>query len=56
MFKKCAVMRSYLDLANDAYIADAISTIQNLVWPNYYRNIVNGILDNKALYEYKALE
>ena len=23
MFKKCAVMGSYLDLANNAYIADA---------------------------------
>ena len=33
-----------------------ISTIQNVVWPNYYRNLVNGILDNKALYAYKTLK
>ena len=33
-----------------------ISTIQNVVWPNYYRNIVNEILDNKVLYAYKMLE
>ena len=49
-------MTSYLDLANDAYIADANFHYQNVVWPKYYRNLVNGILDNKALYVYKTLE
>ena len=28
-------------------------TIQNVAWPNYYRSLVNIILDNKALYVYK---
>ena len=53
---KRAVMTSYLDLANDAYIANANFHYQNVVWLNYYRNLVNGILDNKALYAYKTLE
>ena len=30
-----------------------IFTIQNVAWPNYYRSLVNIILDNKALYVYK---
>ena len=28
------------------------STKQNVVWPNYYKNLVNEILNNKALYVY----
>ena len=49
-------MRPYLDLANKAYIANANFHYTECGMPNYYRNIVNGILDNIALYEYKALE
>ena len=52
MLKKRAVMRSYLDLTINAYKADAnFHRMRYGQWPNYYRNIVNGILDNKALYE-----
>ena len=58
MFKKHAVMRSYSDLANNAYIADANFHYTECgmakLLHEYY--IVNGILDNKALYEYKTLE
>ena len=49
-------MGSYLDLANNAYVADANFYYTECGMANHYRNIVNGILDNKALYEYKALE
>ena len=38
---------------NDAYKLRIIFTIQNVAWPNYYRSLVNIILDNKALYVYK---
>ena len=48
MFKKHAVMRSYLDKQTMLIKLMLISTIQNVVWPNYYKNIVNGILDNKG--------
>ena len=27
-----------------------IFTIQNVVWPNYYRSLVNRIIDSNALY------
>ena len=30
-----------------------IFIIQNVAWSNYYMSLVNIILDNKALYEYK---
>ena len=30
-----------------------IFTMQNVAWPNYYRSLVNIILDNKAPYVYK---
>ena len=56
MFKKHEVMRSYLDKQTMLIYLMIISTIQNVVWPNYYRNIVNGIPDNKALYANKTLE
>ena len=56
MFKKRAVIRSYLDLANNAFIADANFHYTECGIPNYYRNRVNGILDNKVLYAYKTLE
>ena len=51
MFKKRAVMRSYLDLANNAYIADA----------NFHytecgmAKLLQEYCHNKALYEYKTL-
>ena len=38
MFKKGAVMRSYLDLANNAYIADA--NFERM----WYGQIITGIL------------
>ena len=57
MFKKRAVMGSYLDLADKAYIADANFHYTECGMAKYfYRNIVNGILDNKVLYAYKTLE
>ena len=54
--KKRAVI-SYSVLTINAYITDMlISNIPNLAWPNYYRSLVNRILDNKALYVYKTWE
>ena len=41
MFKKRAVMRSYSDLANDAYIADANFHYTECTW---YGQIITGIL------------
>ena len=32
-----------------------IFNIQNVAWPNYYRSLVNIILDNKALYVYNII-
>ena len=46
-------MRSFSPLAINAKISDDNFTIQNVAWPNYYRSLVNIILDNKALYVYK---
>ena len=54
MLKKRAVMRFYLDLANNAYIADANFHYTECGMAKLFRNIVSGILDNKALYEYKT--
>ena len=39
-------------LSFNANIDDANVHYKNMAWPNYYRNLVNGILNNKALYVY----
>ena len=49
-------MRSYLDLANNCYIADASFHFAECGVAELLQEYCNGILDNKALYAYKTLE
>ena len=41
---------SYSLLAINAYINGANFHYKNVAWPNYYRSLVNKILDDKVLY------
>ena len=46
-------MRSYSLLAINSQITDDNFHYTECISPNYYRSLVNRILDNKALYVYK---